>query len=106
MMSNKEHWEYDVQRRARAGTGATLRALVAGYLIYLAWQIVKGVRSGETNMPPALAYGAAIFFTLAAIAFVVYLIRRWRAEVEAARLPAAEPAENAEDEAERTGEQP
>ena len=90
MMNNKEHWEYDVQRRARAGTGATLRALVAGYLLYLAWQIVKGVRSGETNMPPALAYGAAVFFTLAAIAFVVYLIRRWREEVKAARLPADE----------------
>ena len=87
-MNDKEHFEYDVQRRARAGTGATLRTLVAGYLLYLAWQIVKGVRAGETSMSPAVAYTAAAFFTVAALAFIVYLIRRWRKEVEAARLPA------------------
>ena len=87
-MNDKEHFEYDIQRRARAGTGATLRALVAGYLLYLAWQIVKGVRAGETSMSPALAYTAAAFFAIAALSFVVYLIRRWRADVEAARLPA------------------
>ncbi len=86
-MNEKEHWEYDPQRRARASTGAMLRALVAGYLLYLAWQIVKGTRSGESSMNPAIAYAAAAFFVLAAIAFVVYLIRRWRTDVEAAKLP-------------------
>lgn len=88
-MDEKNRVEYDVQRRARAGTSATLRALVAGYLVYLAWQIVKGVRSGETSMSPAVGYTAAAFFLLAALVFAVYLIRRWKKEVEAARLPAA-----------------
>ena len=92
-MSDRNHWEYDEQRRARAGSGAVLRALVAGYLLYLAWQIVQGVRSGETTMSPAMAYGAAAFFALAAVAFIVYLIRRWRSDVEAARLPASDPPE-------------
>ena len=91
-MDEKNRVEYDVQRRARAGTSATLRALVAGYLVYLAWQIVKGVRSGvrsgETSMSPAVGYAAAAFFLLAALVFAVYLIRRWKKEVEAARLPA------------------
>lgn len=96
-MNEKEHWEYDVQRRARAGTSATLRALVAGYLLYLAWQIVKGVRAGETSMSPAVAYTAAAFFVIAALAFIVYLIRRWRKEVEAARLPIATGNEDSED---------
>ena len=91
-MDEKNRVEYDVQRRARAGTSATLRALVAGYLVYLAWQIVKGVRTGETSMSPTVGYAAAAFFLLAALAFAVYLIRRWRREVEAARLPAAEEA--------------
>ena len=40
-------------------------------------------------MTPAVAYTAAGFFLLAAAAFAVYLIRRWRIEVEAARLPEA-----------------
>ena len=86
-MQQNEHIEYDVQQRARAGTRATLRALVAGYLAYLAWQILKGVRSGESTMNPAVGYAAAAFFALAAAAFTVYLIRHWRLEVEAARLP-------------------
>ena len=96
-MQEKRPAEYDVQRRARAGTGATLRALVAGYLVYLAWQILRNVRAGETTMTPAVAYAAAAFFLLAAAAFAVYLIRRWRIEVESARLPAAEETENSGD---------
>lgn len=99
-MQENHRAEYDVQRRARAGTGATLRALVAGYLLYLAWQIVKNVRTGETTMTPAVAYAAAAFFVLAAAAFVVYLIRHWRVEVEAARLPETDsPQDSTEDEA-------
>ena len=86
----KRNADYDEVKRARAGGIATLRALVAGYMAYLAWQIVKGVRSGESSMSPAVAYLAAGFFALAAAAFLVYLIRRWRADVEAARLPASE----------------
>ena len=63
-MREKHHAEaeYDVQRRARAGTSAILRALVAGYLVYLAWQILQNVRTGETSMTPAVAYTAAGFF--------------------------------------------
>lgn len=95
-MSDRNHWEYDEQRRARAGSGAVLRALVAGYLLYLAWQIVNGVRAGETTMSPAVAYGAAAFFTLAAAAFIVYLIRRWRLDLAAARRPASD-SQDAED---------
>ena len=92
--------EYNEQKRARAGTRAILRALVMGYLAYLAWQIVKGVRSGESTMAPAVGYAAAAFFLLAAVAFAVYLIRQWRLEVEAARLPESDSKEDAaEDEA-------
>lgn len=98
-MQSNEHIEYDVQQRARAGTRATLRALVAGYLAYLAWQIYQGVRSGESTMNPTVGYLAAGFFLLAAVAFAVYLVRHWRLEVEAARLPeSAQTEESTEDE--------
>ena len=92
---DKRNADYDEVKRARAGGIATLRALVAGYLAYLAWQIVKGVRSGESTMAPAVGYAAAAFFLLAAAAFAVYLIRQWRLEVEAARLPESESKEDA-----------
>ena len=90
---DKRNADYDEVKRARAGGIATLRALVAGYMAYLAWQIVKGVRSGESTMAPAVGYAAAAFFLLAAAAFAVYLIRRWRIETEAARLPESDEAE-------------
>jgi TRAP-type C4-dicarboxylate transport system permease small subunit len=96
---DKRNADYDEVKRARAGGIATLRALVAGYMAYLAWQIVKGVRSGESTMAPAVGYAAAAFFLLAAAAFAVYLIRQWRLEVEAARLVASDETEDsAEDE--------
>ena len=76
-MEEKNRVEYDVQRRARAGTGATLRALVAGYLVYLAWQIVKGVRSGETSMSPAVGYAAAAFFLAALLSPTAFGLAVW-----------------------------
>ena len=90
MNNSDAKFEYDIQKRARAGTRATLRALVAGYLVYLAWQIVKGVRTGASTMAPAVAWAAAAFFSLAAIAVGVYAFKSWRAELEAARLPDGE----------------
>lgn len=89
---------YDETRRARAGGTAALRALAAVYLVYLAWQIVAGVRSGETTMTPAVGYAAAAFFLLAAAAYAVYLVRCWRIEVEAARLRQSDEAENSAEE--------
>ena len=97
-MQEKHHAEYDVQRRARAGSSAGLRALVAGYLVYLAWQILRNVRSGETTMTPAVAYAASASFLLAAAAYAVYLVRCWRIEVEAARLRQSDEAENSAEE--------
>ena len=32
----EQQFEYDVQKRARAGTAATLRAVISLYIIYLA----------------------------------------------------------------------
>ena len=97
-MGDREQ-KYDTRKRARADNIAAIRALVAGYLAYLAWQIVKGVRSGESTMTPAVGYAIAALFVLAAAAFTVYLIRQWRLETEAARLPESdETKENTEDE--------
>lgn len=78
--------EYDVQKRAKAGTAATARAAVAGYVIWLGVKIIRGVIAGDTTMPPALGWIAGIVFIAAALAFGVYIWKRWRQDVEAARL--------------------
>ena len=76
--------EYDIQKRARAGTAATFRAVVAGYIAYLGWQIAT---AGDSSMPPLAARLIGCAFIVAAIAFGIYTWKRWRLDLEAARLP-------------------
>ena len=87
-MNNSEaKFEYDIQKRARAGTSATLRAAVAIYIIYLGRSIIKGVREGTSTMAPWLGWTAGIVFIAAALGFGVYAWKRWRMDLENARLP-------------------
>ena len=90
--------EYDIQKRARAGTAATFRAVVAGYIAYLGWKIAT---AGGGSMPPLAAKLIATAFIVAAIAFGIYTWKRWRLDLEAARLPEddGEAQEEGEDQA-------
>ena len=87
-MDSGPQFEYDIQKRAKAGTAATFRAVVALYLIYLACQIIRGVRDGSSSMSPVIGWIAGVFFIAAAAAFGFYTWKRWRADVEASRFPA------------------
>ena len=82
--------EFDVQKRARAGTTATLRAAVAVYMIYLGWKIMTAEGS---SVPSTLATVIGIVFIAAALAFGVYTWKRWRIDLESARLPKADEQE-------------
>ena len=77
---NGQRFEYDVQQRARAGVKATLRGAVAVYIVYLGYQLVRDAEG-------AWQIAAGVFFIAAALAFGVYAFRRWRLDLEAARLP-------------------
>ena len=92
-------FEYDVQKRARAGTVATFRAAVMLYIAYLGWSVIKGVREGTTTMAPWIGWTAGLFFIAAAAVFCFCIWKRWRQDLEAARLPGEEfvPAEETED---------
>lgn len=92
-MNSEAKFEYDIQKRARAGTSATLRAVVALYIAYLGWSVIKGVREGGTSMAPWIGWTAGVVFLAAAAAFGCYAFWRWRRDLEAARLPAPEEEE-------------
>ena len=49
----EQQFEYDIQKRAKAGTAATLRAVISVYIIYLGWTVLKGVRNGSSPGLPA-----------------------------------------------------
>ena len=72
--------EYNVQERARAGTKATFRAVVAIYIAYLGYKLIREPAAGWS-----VAVGVA--FIAAALAFGYYIWRQWHIDVEKARLP-------------------
>lgn len=90
----QERFEYDVQKRARAGTAATLRAAVSVYLIYLGWTVIRGIRNGDSPVPIWVGGLAALVFAVAAIGFGVYAWKIYRRDLEAARLPERAVEEN------------
>ncbi len=81
--------EYDIQKRARAGTAATARAAVSLYVAWLGVKIIRGVVTGGSTLPPAVGWIGGIVFIAAAVAFCFYIWKRWRADVEAARIRTA-----------------
>ena len=82
--------EYNVQERARAGTRATFRAVAALYILYLGYQLIRGTVDGSSTLPPWAGWSVGIFFIAAALGFGYYIWKRWRADVEAARIPPSE----------------
>ena len=54
--------DFDVQRQARAGSTAALRALVAGYLVYLGVTLIRNLLNGSSPLPTAAAWCAGIVF--------------------------------------------
>ncbi len=82
-----DRFEYDVQKRARAGTAATFRAVVCAYVIYLGWNVLRGVRDGSSPVPVWVGWLVAVVFTAAALAFGFYTWKIYRRDLEQARLP-------------------
>lgn len=75
-------YRYNEELRSRAVKKALLRALVAGYLVYLGWNIATGESDSMTQLTARLIGGA---FIAAAAAFGVYIFRSWRSDMAAAR---------------------
>ena len=97
MLDREPRADYDIQRRAKASTSATLRACVSLYLIYLGYQLIKNANTGQSTMSPALAVAAGVGLIAAALGFGVYILRRYRGELEAARLTPPEDGPDGEE---------
>ena len=84
---------YNVQKRAKAGTTATFRAAASIYIAYLGYTILRNYLRGESAVPPWASWLAGIGFIAAALAFGFYTLKRYRADLAAAAVPASEPEE-------------
>ena len=90
--NNSPKFEYDIQQRAQAGVKATFRGVVAAYIAYLGYKLIR-----DANGAWQIAVGAV--FIAAALAFGVYAWKRWHIDLAAAKLPDEdEPNEADEDE--------
>ena len=78
--NNSPKFEYDIQLRAQAGLKATFRGVVAAYIAYLGYKLIRDAEASWS-----IVVGAV--FIVVALAFGVYAFRRWRIDLEAARLP-------------------
>ncbi len=83
-------YEYDMAKRTKANNLAALRALVAGYLAWLGFSLIRDLLRGTSTLSPAFAWTAGLVFIAAALAFAFYIRRQWKRELAAAKLPKPE----------------
>lgn len=81
---------YNVPRKQKADMKVMLRALVSGYLLFLAWKLVS---SSGPEFPRAARYLAGLVFTAGAAAFGWFTWKSYRAGLKDAELTPEEEEE-------------
>ena len=59
-------------------THAMLLALVGGYVLYIAWQLLDGLLAGRDEMPQAAAIAAIAVFTVGGIGVLCSAWKLWK----------------------------
>ena len=72
MLKQTGKMEYDSALKAKALTGLSLRAVIAGYIVYLAWKVLSGMLNGASPIPTFAVIVICILFLGCALAFCVY----------------------------------
>lgn len=85
---------FQVERQTNARSA--LRVLLALYLAYVIYKLIRGYFAGDLGMPMPLYYAALVVFVAAEIAILAFTLRRWKENREkidrAWARQAAEPA--------------
>ena len=84
--------ETPAQKRAKAQNLATLRAVVAAYLVYLGGSMIVDYLRGRSTVSPVLVWISGLFFIAAGLGFGYFIWKNWRAS--AAAEPPAEEVQN------------
>lgn len=79
------------QKRTKAMNFATMRAVVAGYLVYLGGSLIYDYLKSRSDMTPLQAWGFGLLFIAAGVGYGLYTWKRWQAE--AASVEAREDSE-------------
>ena len=65
-------FEYDTAKRTKVNNLAVLRAVVAAYLAWLGFSLIRDCLRGASTLSPAFSWTAGLVFIAAALAFVYY----------------------------------
>ena len=77
----KEKKRYDSAKKANAYTRFSMRVLIAAYILYMAVKLVLNSASGVSTMPLWLGWVFCGVFALLGALFVVYSLRRLKADI-------------------------
>ena len=87
---NNQNDSFDPARKTKISTIAVLRAVVAGYLFYLGFTILRDLLQGGASpagtpgsLPPWLLWLCGILFILAALAFGWYTWKQYQKQMSA-----------------------
>ena len=72
----------NANNRSSAGAMGILRAVIAGYLIYLGYMLIRDHLNGKSTLSPWLSWGFGAFFILAGAGFAWFTWKRYRCETE------------------------
>ncbi len=72
---------------SKALTGLVLRLAIAGYITYLAWQILTGTLNGDSPIPVWGAWLIFAAFIAAGVSFCVFAVKQYLILRKMAELP-------------------
>ena len=67
---------FQVERQTNARSA--LRVLLALYLAYVIYKLIRGYFAGDLGMPMPVYYAALVIFVAAEIAILAFTVRRWK----------------------------
>ena len=90
MFQRNKTSQYNQQELNRAITSVTLRIVVAGYIIFIAINVINGTKSETSTIPSWVGTLIGFLFIAAAAGFILYSILTFLKAKQAARLDAEE----------------
>ena len=82
--------KYNQQMMNRAITSLVLRVVVAGYIIFIGYNVITGTRSETSTIPVWAGSLIGALFIAAAAGFIIYAVISFLKSRESARLDADE----------------
>lgn len=96
MFGRNRAQQYNQQKLNRAITSGVLRVIVAGYIIFIAVNVINGTKSETSSIPAWVGSLIGGLFIAASAGFIIYAVRSFLKALKNARLDAEEETEQEE----------